>query len=50
MLNAAEEVFLASSVHGIESVLGVNDRRYSANVSNLVCEKLNRIYFPELYL
>ena len=50
MLNAAEEVFLASSVHGIESVLGVNDRRYSTNVSNLVCEKLNRIYFPELYL
>ena len=50
MLNAAEEVFLASSVHGIESVLGVNDRRYSASVSNLVCEKLNRIYFPELYL
>lgn len=49
-LESAREVFLASSVHGIESVVGVNNSRYNILLSDAICEKLNRIYFPELYL
>lgn len=49
-LENASEAFIASSANGIESVLGVNDSRYPIALSNTICDKLNRIYFPELFL
>lgn len=49
-LERASEVFLASSAYGIESVVGVNNSRYNIHISNAICEKLNRIYFPELHV
>lgn len=49
-LESADEVFLVSSVSGVEWVLGINNSRYAARISNTICDKLNRIYFPELFL
>lgn len=45
----ADEMFLTNAVKGIQWVVGLRERRYYCRLSRVLCEKLNRITFPDQF-
>lgn len=47
LLHAADTVFLASTAHGIERVLGIKMQRYDSRGTEQLTAALNHLFFPE---
>ncbi|MBN1989936.1 MAG: aminotransferase class IV [Bacteroidales bacterium] len=49
LLLEADEVFFTNAISGIRWAVGYQQRRYFSKVSRLICDKLNRVTFPDQF-